>query len=252
MLAKGSNEEKEKKSISSFVHQGEKLLVQVEKDATGTKGPRLTAIIELPGDHIIYMPKGKYVAISKKIEDSQKLRQFGHNFKKEEEGFIFRTSSAEATEDELMLEIEKLRGQHEDLERKAKGMKKTGLVLENDHFFHEMVEVIKPIVENLEVVVDDRSFLGKLQSVYPSLQISLYTGYENIFSANQLHGETEKALKRIVWLSNGAYLVIDEVEALTIIDVNTGKFSGKQDLADTVLKTNLVSSGGSSKANSPS
>ncbi|WP_428909264.1 Rne/Rng family ribonuclease [Niallia sp. Krafla_26] len=240
VLADGSKEEKEKKGISSFVHQGEKLLVQVEKDATGTKGPKLSSIIELSGEHLIYMPKGKYIAVSKKIQDSQNLRQFGYHHKTEEEGFIFRTSSANANEEELMIEIEQLRSHHEHLEKKAKTLKKPGLVLEHQHFFHELVEVIRPIAQNLEVVIDDRSLLEKLQNVYPSLQITLHTGYENIFSAYHLHGETEKALKRMVWLSNGAYLVMDEVEALTIIDVNTGKFSGKQDLADTVLKTNLL------------
>ena len=103
-----------------------------------------------------------------------------------------------------------------------------------------LVEVIKPIATELEVVVDDRSLMENLKNVYPSLSISHYTGSENIFSCFQLNGEVEKALKRIVWLSNGAYLVVDEVEALTIMDVNTGKYSGKQDLADTVLKTNLL------------
>ena len=114
------------------------------------------------------------------------------------------------------------------------------MLFETDQFFHDLVEVIKPIATELEVVVDDRSLMENLKNVYPALSISHYTGSENIFSCFQLNGEVEKALKRIVWLSNGAYLVVDEVEALTIIDVNTGKYSGKQDLADTVLKTNLL------------
>ena len=243
VLSQESKDEKEKKSVSSFVHQGEKLIVQVEKDATGTKGPRLTGIIEWPSDNVIYMPKGKYIAISKKIEDPNKkgqIRQFGHSIKSEEEGFIFRTSSSVTSQNDLMLEIDKLRMNHHNLELKAKSIKKPGLLFESDQFFHDLVEVIKPIATELEVVVDDRSLMENLKSVYPALSISHYTGSENIFSCFQLNGEVEKALKRIVWLSNGAYLVVDEVEALTIIDVNTGKYSGKQDLADTVLKTNLL------------
>lgn len=240
VLAPGSKEEKEKKGISTFIHQGEKLLVQVEKDATGTKGPRLTSIIELSGEHIIYMPKGKYVAVSKKIKNPEKFRQFGYSNKTEEEGFIFRTSSATASEQELLTEIEKLRENERNLLLKSKSMRKAGIVSETDHFFHEIIEVIKPFRDNLEALVDERSFMNKLKAVYPSLSINLHTNVEDVFIANGLHGEIEKALKRMVWLSNGAYLVVDEVEALTIIDVNTGKFSGKQGLADTVLKTNLL------------
>lgn len=240
VLAPGLKEEKEKKGISSFIHQGEKLLVQVEKDATGTKGPRLTSIIELSGEHLIYMPKGKYVAVSKKIEASEKLRQFGYSIKTEEEGFIFRTSSGTVSGQELLAEIEKLRENARNLTTKSKSMKKAGIAFETEHFFHDIIESIKPFADNLEVIIDDRLFMNKLKAVYPSLSISLHTGSENIFTANDLHGEIEKALKRMVWLSNGAYLVIDEAEALTIFDVNTGKFSGKHDLGDTVLKTNLL------------
>jgi ribonuclease G len=243
VLSQGSKEEKEKKSVSSFVHQGEKVIVQVEKDATGTKGPRLTGIIEWPGENVIYMPKGKYIAISKKIEDQNKkeqLRQFGYSMKNEEEGFIFRTSSSTIGQNDLLEEINKLRIHHHNLELKAKQLKKPGLLFESDHFFHDLVQEIRPFATELEVFVDDRPFMEKLQNVYPALSISHYTGSENIFSCFQLNGEIEKALKRIVWLSNGAYLVVDEVEALTIIDVNTGKYAGKQDLADTVLKTNLL------------
>lgn len=243
VLAAETKEVKEKKSVSSFIRQGEKLIVQVEKDATGTKGPRLSSIIEFVGKNMIYMPKGKYVAVSKKIENpevKEKLRQFGHSIKKPEEGFIFRTSSAGTRQDDLSAEIDQLRQDYENLQLKAKSMKRNGLLLEIDHFFHDMIEVIKPIAEDLEVVIDDRHLMEKIKRTYPSLSISLHSGYENIFSAFHLDGEIEKTLKRIVWLSNGGYLIIDEVEALTIIDVNTGRFSGKTSLADTVLKTNLL------------
>ena len=186
------------------------------------------------------MPKGKYVAVSKKIETTEKLRQFGYSNKTEEEGFIFRTSSATVSEGELLAEIETLREKDRELMSKSKSMKKAGIVFETDHFFHEIIEVIKPFANNLEVMVDDRTLMTKITAVYPSLSISLHRDTENIFIANDLHGEIEKALKRVAWLSNGAYLVIDEAEALTIIDVNTGKYSGKHDLGTTVLKTNVL------------
>jgi ribonuclease G len=243
VLSNEGKDIKEKKSISTFVHQGERLLVQVEKDSTGTKGSRLTGVIELSGNHLIYMPRGKYIAISKKIDQPEireKWRLFGYQLKQEEEGVIFRTSCENASEQAIQVELNELRNQYYELKVKAKAAKKPMKIYEQDHFLAEMVAEIKPIVNQVEVIVDDIRLMEKLRNLYPSLPISLYTGKENIFSVYKLEGEIEKALKRVVWLENGAYIVIDEVEALTIMDVNTGKFSGKNDLADTVLKTNIL------------
>jgi len=243
VLSNEVKDQKEKKSISAFVHQGERLLVQVEKDSTGTKGPRLTGIIELSGNHLIYMPKGKYIAISKKVDQHEireKWRLFGYQLKQDEEGLIFRTSCENASDQAIGDELNELRNQYHGLEVKAKAAKKPMKIYEQDHFLVELVAEIKPLVNQVEVIVDDHYLMEKLQNLYPSLLISLYTGKENIFSVYKLEGEIEKALKRVVWLENGAYIVIDEVEALTIMDVNTGKFSGKNDLADTVLKTNIL------------
>jgi ribonuclease G len=237
-----SNEEKlvkDKKSISSYVHQGEKLLVQIEKDATGMKGPRLSGLIEFSGDSLIYMPNGRYVAVSKKIEDSaarEKWRQFGYRLKEENEGLIFRTSSQKKQEAELIEELEKLRMEYRDILRTAEALKKPGKVFEVDSFIEEILEEIKDLKEG-EVVLDDLNLKNLLQQS-SSLPIHLHTGRENIFAAYKIEAEIDKALKRIVWLENGAYLIFDEAEALTVIDVNTGKFTGKQDRSDTVLKTN--------------
>ncbi|MBB6445881.1 Rne/Rng family ribonuclease [Bacillus benzoevorans] len=243
VLANVEKAVKDSRSISSFVHQGEKLLVQVEKDATGTKGPRLTGVIELSGEHVIYMPKGRYVAVSKKIlqpEVREKWRHYGYDMKSPEEGLLFRTSSDRASEEELYREVEELRAEYQHLEHQVSLLKKPAKVLERDPFLTQLSEEIKAVHKQVEVITDERKLMEKLQHKFPELPLRLYTGRENIFSAYQLEGEIEKSLKRIVWLDKGAYLVIDEEEALTVIDVNTGKFSGKQDLADTVLKTNLL------------
>ncbi|MBT2707903.1 ribonuclease E/G [Bacillus sp. ISL-47] len=237
-----SNEEKlvkDKQSISSYVHQGEKLLVQIEKDATGTKGPRLSGLVEFSGDSIIYMPNGRYVAVSKKIEDSavrEKWRQFGYRLKEENEGLIFRTSCQEKKETELIEELDKLRMEYRDILKTAEALKKPGIVFEGDSFIAEILEEIKKVKDG-EVIVDDLNLKNRLQQS-SRLPIHLYTGKKNIFAAQKIEDQIDKALKRIVWLENGAYLIFDEAEALTVIDVNTGKFSGKQDRRDTVLKTN--------------
>lgn len=230
---------KDKRSISSYVHQGEKLLVQVEKDATGTKGPRLSGLIEFPGDSLIYLPNGRYVAVSKKIEDyaaRDKWRQLGYRLKEENEGLIFRTSCENKHEEEIREELDKLRMEYRELLKAAKALKKPGKVFEADSFFEEIVEEIKKM-DTGEIVVDDLR-IKDLLSKSSHLPIRLYKGKENIFASHGIEAEIDKALKRIVWLENGAYLIFDEAEALTIIDVNTGKYAGKLDRRDTVLKTN--------------
>ncbi|MFF2447709.1 Rne/Rng family ribonuclease [Neobacillus sp. NPDC058068] len=228
------------KNVTSCVHQGEKMLVQVDKDATGTKGPKVTGIIEIQGNNLIYMPKGRYVAVSKKIANESKqttLRRLGGRLKMEEEGIIFRTSSISSTEEEIHDELQTLRGQYEELLEKIP--KKPGLIFQKDTFI-EMISTQTSKMKSGEVIVDDLGLKKILEQVNPKVKHTYYNGKENIFSANKVEHEIDKALKRIVWLDHGAYLIFDETEALTIIDVNTGKFSGKTDYQDTVLKTNQL------------
>ncbi len=233
---------KEARAISSFVHQGERLLVQVEKDASGDKGPRLTGIVELNGKNIVYLPNGYYVAVSRKIEDSEQReswRQIGHELKVEHEGLIFRTSCTEANREEIETELNQLRTQYDELTKSLKMAKKPLIVHESEHFIKELREELKKL-QSPVIVIDDSSLKDKLLAdshdhVY---EIIYHHDKQNIFSAYGIEESVEKALRRVVWLSNGAYIVIDETEALTIIDVNTGKYSGKNHLQDTVVKTN--------------
>lgn len=237
---------KEQKSISSFVHQGEKLLIQIEKDAAGTKGPKATGIIEIPGEHLIYLPKGRYMAISKKItEESKKvfLRQAAAEMKSEDEGIIFRTSSMGLTEKKLRDELEALRCSYKQLQQKAGTLNRPGLLYQKDSFVESVIDSINKMAAG-EVVVDDLQLKQKLAECENvkngTVQLRFYQQTENIFSAYRIEHEIDKALKRIVWLDNGAYLIFDEAEALTLIDVNTGKFSGKNNLEETILKTNQL------------
>jgi ribonuclease G len=232
--------DKEKKSVSSFVHQGEKLVVQVDKDATGVKGARVTGIIEITGDNFIYMPQGRYVAVSKKIVDEKEnLRSAGMKLKNEEEGLIFRTSSISATQEDMENELNSLRRQYAELLEKAASLKKPGILYQKDTFTQLVLDSITGMSSG-EVMIDDLSLKKLIQSRNPNLNITYYNGKENIFAHHRIEHEIDKALKRIVWLDNGAYLIFDETEALTIIDVNTGKFSGKNDYQDTVVKTNTL------------
>lgn len=246
VLSSEKQNQKEKRSISSFVHQGEKLPVQIIKDATGTKGPKATGIVEMQGNHLIYMPMGRYVAVSKKISEKDKngfLRNLGKKIKEADEGIIFRTSSIRCTEDELRDELDQLRLRYKEMMNKAGAMKHPGLLVQKDTFIDMVMETINKMTTG-QVIVDDLLLKQKLEVLAPfqsgKLNLIFCHQKENVFSVYRVEHEIEKALKRVVWLENGGYLIFDETEALTIVDVNTGKFSGKTDLQDTVLKTNRL------------
>ncbi|WNF21873.1 Rne/Rng family ribonuclease [Mesobacillus jeotgali] len=236
------DEKKNSRSISSYVHQGEKLLVQVEKDAAGTKGARLTGVIELQGENLVYMPHGKYIAVSKKAESPEtrdKWREFASQVKTPEEGLIFRTESLSQTEEVIMSELEQQRDQYAQMAKSMSAMKKPGVVHSRDYFFEQAMSALLS-VENVEVITDCLDMKKRIQQHHPEgIESEFYNGKENIFFFYKIEQEIERLLKRMVWLEKGAYMVIDQGEALTMIDVNTGKFSGKSDLRDTVMKTNM-------------
>jgi ribonuclease G len=248
VLSNEDNQVKEAKSITKFVHQGERIIVQVNKDATGTKGPRVTGINEIQGNYLIYMPNGRYVAVSKKIVEEDKktsLRHLGTRIKGEMEGIIFRTSSNNVSEEEISEEFFQLRQQYEEMIRKADSLKKPDLLFQKETFVEILTETMERMT-NGEVILDDLGLKQKLEShelvKKGNVKLTYFSQKENLFSSLRVEHEIEKALKRVVWLENGSYLIFDEAEALTIIDVNTGKFSGKIDLHDTVLKTNHLAS----------
>ncbi|MEH7886795.1 ribonuclease E/G [Bacillus sp. JJ1609] len=236
------DENKANRSISSYIHQGEKLLVQVEKDAAGTKGARLTGIIEIPGENLVYMPNGKYIAVSKKAETPEireRWRELAKELKTEEEGLIFRTESLTQNEEVIANELEQQRSEYQKLLTLSGGMKKPGIVHSRDYFYEQASAAIS-LMKAGSVIVDSLEFKKKLEPlIKDEMTVSFYNGKENIFSFYKIEQEIERLLKRIVWLEKGAYMVIDHAEALTVFDVNTGKFSGKSNLRDTVIKTNM-------------
>lgn len=180
--------------------------------------------------------------MSRKFQDPairEQWRQIGHELKEEHEGVIFRTSSINATREDVQNELISLRKQYEEIVGVARSLKKPGVVYESHYFLKELREELKKM-HGCRLIIDDTSLKEKLlhQSEQASYEIILHQEKRNIFSAYGIDEAVEKAMKRVVWLSNGSYLVIDETEALTIIDVNTGKFSGKNDLQDTVVRTN--------------
>ncbi|WP_203361608.1 Rne/Rng family ribonuclease [Bacillus sp. REN10] len=232
------------RSIGQLVHQGQKIIVQVMKDGTETKGPRLSAVIEWPGEKLVYLPDGGYTALSKKVTDAQKrerVASWAKNWKREEEGLILRTAAFDATEEALLSEAEQLRSEHEQLVKNVLTSKAPSLLREKPLLIEELFARMQSLHTG-ELICDSVEFLSLLTKD-PRFQpsqwaVKHHSADEDLFSANGMDSELEKALKRIVWLPSGGFLVIERTEAMTVIDVNTGKFTGKSSQAQTVLLTN--------------
>ncbi len=233
-LSKG---EKEKKSISHFVHQGEAILVQVVKEGEGTKGPKLTGLIEFPGLHIVYQPFGKYKAISKKMSEHKRKqwRELLFSWCTEEEGVIVRTASEQTPADVVEVELLELQQQFIEVQNKMAESPVPALLHKEDHFLSRLLREIPKSEIKLIEVDDAPTFQALKKQQYP---VRFYQGKEGIFARRGMEQELEKALKKIVWLPSGGYIIIEHTEAMTVIDVNTGKFIGKSGLQETVLKTN--------------
>jgi ribonuclease G len=235
-------EEKHNKSISHFVREGEEIIVQVTKERFGNKGSKLTGKIEIPGNYLVYMPYGNYVAVSRKMnqEKARELRNLGVQICQPPEGVIFRTASEKADKEDIVKEYEYLKKMYQHILRKKEKTKVPALLYSENDIMERIFREREPYDE---IIIDDFEVYRELKNRCSDLgntvtQIQYYSNKENIFSAYRIDQALENALKQIVWLKNGAYIVIEQTEALTVIDVNTGKYLGKTNLSDTVLKTN--------------
>ncbi|WP_433743416.1 Rne/Rng family ribonuclease [Falsibacillus pallidus] len=236
------SENKEMMPLSKFIRQGEKLLVQVKKDASDTKGPLLTGILEFSGKKAVYMPNGKYIAVSKKAPEEirDRWRAFGNAQKLDGEGFIFRTEAFESTEGELMQELNRLRTRYAHIQQESENASAPSLVHAPALFLGEITKEMERLGTGA-VICDDASILKEIKDSQPDgkWEFTLHTDKKNIMESFDVEKEYERALKQIIWLDSGAYLIVEDTEALTVFDVNTGKYTGKSQLGDTIVKTNL-------------
>ncbi|MFV9510886.1 Rne/Rng family ribonuclease [Tepidibacillus sp. LV47] len=234
-------------NIREILHEGQKILVQVKKEAFGNKGPRVTTHVSLPGRYLVYLPMANYVGISRKITSETerlRLKEIGESIREEKEGLIIRTVAEGIDTEYLKDDLKFLRTQWLKIQDKSKSVTAPSLIYQDLGLVQRLVrDFLSDEVK--QFVIDDgptfRRLKEAIQSFAPELteRLYLYTEKEYIFDAFHIQGEIEKALKRKVWLKSGGYIVIDQTEALTVIDVNTGKFTGHSHLEDTVLKTNI-------------
>ena len=233
--------------IQEMLSRGQTVLVQVSKESLGTKGARITSFISLPGRYVVYMPQARHIGVSRRIRDERerdRLRAALRGLDLPPGGFILRTNAEGKGEAEFAHDVAFLSRLWSQVQgRFEAATPPAALHEEGDLTFRVVRDLFSPEVD--EFVVDDRAVhdkvLGYVQTLVPGLadRVRLYAERAPIFDAFGIEKDIEKALRRRVWLKSGGYIVIDHTEALVSIDVNTGKYVGKRDFEQTVLKINL-------------
>jgi ribonuclease G len=233
--------------IEDMLREGEEVFVQVAKDSIGSKGARVTSYITLPGRYLVLMPGVDHIGVSRKILDEDertRLKDLITDFKPDGYGFIIRTASEGCTEDELKKDIEYLMRLWDNIQKKKEKVNSPHpLYSDLDLTLRSVRDLLSHEIEKL--MIDSQSEYEKLvdfvNTFFPKLasKIELFEGQEPIFDAFGIELEIPKALGKRVWLKSGGYIVLDQTEALTSIDVNTGKYVGKASLEDTIFKTNM-------------
>jgi ribonuclease G len=236
-------------NIRALVAEGNEILVQVVKDPLGSKGARLTTFITLPSRHLVYMPKGRGVGVSARIEDEverERLRRAvtGSLEQEENAGYIVRTAAEDASGEALQADMVYLRKLWEFV--RQKGLRtQPGHLVHGDLPLHLRVlrDLLRPDVDR--VLVDQVSAHREMREFAATFmpealpRIELYAERRPLFELHHVEEEIQKALDRKVPLKSGGYLIIDQTEAMTTIDVNTGAFVGHRNLEETIFRTNL-------------
>ncbi len=245
----GGHETSDHPTISELLHDGQEVIVQVVKDPLGTKGARLTTHITLPARYLVYMPYTKHIGISQRIEDDgerERLRQVVKSAMEagDEGGYILRTMAGAVTDDELKADIPYLRRTWLALQESIKTAPADSLLHEDLSLPLRCMRDL--VVDSIEKVrIDSRETYQKAlefaRAFMPELEnrIEYYPGDRPIFDLYSVEDEIKKALERKVPLKSGGYLVFDQTEALTTIDINTGAYVGRKNLEETLFKTNL-------------
>jgi ribonuclease G len=238
--------------IERMIHEGDTVLVQVVKDPIGTKGARLSTQVSLAGRMLVYLPQDPHIGISQRIEDEAERTQLRDTLKRlvpadEKGGYIIRTSAEDATEQDLTNDLDYLRALWgRILERRASSGAPSLLYQELSLAQRVLRDVATE--ETTTIHVDSRENFVKLEQFATQFvprvasKLAHYTGERPLFDLYSIDAEIERALGRRVELKSGGYLIIDQTEAMTTIDVNTGGYVGTRNFDDTIYKTNLEAS----------
>jgi ribonuclease G len=241
------NERRVRLPIEQQLKRNQEIIVQVAKEPMGTKGARLTSFVSLPGRHLVYTPTSNHIGISRRIESAQeraRLRSAVGELRPDQGGFIVRTVCEGVSKREIQRDVSFLTKLWSSVVKVSETTPPASLLYSDldvalrvvrDLFSSEVDRLWCDDPETYERVVEFvQSYMPRLRS-----RIALYEAEEPIFDHFHIEAQIDRALERKVWLKSGGYLVFDQAEALTAIDVNTGRFVGKKNQEETVLRTNL-------------
>ncbi|MEX2101175.1 MAG: Rne/Rng family ribonuclease, partial [Actinomycetota bacterium] len=236
--------------IEEVLKPGQSVIVQVTKDPMGGKGARLTAQISMPGRFLVMVPQSNVFGISRRIndDDRKRLKAIAKAIKPSEHGVIIRTAAEKATEEQLDADLQRTIDAWKAIEKRSKKAKAPDLLYEEPELTVRVVRDLFTDEEFKELVTDSEAIYAKvngyLTDVAPDLaeKVRMHEGKLSAFEAFHVTEQIHKALDRKVWLPSGGYLIIERTEAMTVVDVNTGKSVGKTNLEETVVNTNLEAS----------
>ncbi len=235
------------KAIRELLREGQEVVVQVSKGPISTKGARVTSHVSLPGRYVVYMPTVEHLGVSKRIgneKERRRLREVIESMRPERGGLIVRTLSEGLTKKQLKTDVAYLVHLWNDIAKRREGARApSALYTELDVVLRTVRDTFGPEYER--IVIDDKDGHGRLERFIEQFMpdrkddVMLYSGQEPVFDAYGIEDEIGRALARKVPLKSGGYLIIDQAEALTAVDVNTGRFVGKRDVEETVTATNI-------------
>jgi ribonuclease E len=233
--------------IERALKSGQSVLVQVTKDPIGGKGARLTAQISLPGRFLVLAPNSSVTGISRRLPDDERkrLKSIYKKIKPDQHGLIVRTAAEGASEEALTEDLNRLVATWDDIEKRSKKAKAPAVLYEEPELTLRVVRDLFTDEEYRELVTDSKRIYelitGYLRDIAPDVlpKVRLHEGKLSAFEEFHIVEQIHKGLDRKVWLPSGGSLVIDRTEALTVIDVNTGKSVGKTNLEETVVNTNV-------------
>jgi ribonuclease G len=232
--------------IESLISEGQNILVQVSKEPMGQKGARVTTHISFPGRRLVLMVKVSHLGVSRRIEDEEERKRLREILESlpADHGFIARTAADAATDYEITAEASFLIQLWQKIKAEADESRAPALV-------HQELDATLKAVRDLftdrvdRLVIDDRGQFDRIRKFLSAFSpeqtpdVSLHEGSVPLFEAHNVETDLARALNKKVWLKSGGYVVIDSTEALTVIDVNTGRYVGRHNLEETILKTNL-------------
>jgi ribonuclease G len=233
--------------IEELLTENQEIMVQVDKSPIGSKGARITSHLSLPGRFLVLMPNSDHIGISRRIEDSaerDRLKELTLSLRTENYGYIIRTAAEGIQQEKIAYEMMFLNNMWENIQHKYK--KAPAPCLLHKELTASLRAVRDLLIYEAEKLVIDskkgyESIISFMERFSPGFggNVELYEGHEPVFDAYNLEGDISRALKKKVWLRSGGYIVIEHTEALVAIDVNTGRYVGKHNLEETILKTNL-------------